>query len=104
MGDSYEKVQEKRILTDNHEKIELMLESIQIMKFLSKIFRFNRNKGVSFLHYVREVQDSDDAEGDTEDWEGRINLLKRLIISKNKDTKAEIDTRFKEYDSKLKSL
>mmetsp|Transcript_15704 Transcript_15704/g.13391 ORF Transcript_15704/g.13391 Transcript_15704/m.13391 type:complete len:106 (+) Transcript_15704:879-1196(+) len=95
MGDTYEKVQDKKILTDNNERIDLMQESISMIKFLSKIFRFNRNKGKAFLHYVREVKEGEDG---AEDWEGRINLLKRLIISKHQETKKDFIALRKEME------
>ena len=76
MGDSYDKVQEKRVLTDSLTRLDMSLEA---MVFLRVVRRGKKTEGRGYLIYCEpEEADNEDDPANVE-WEGRINVIKKTL-------------------------
>ena len=76
MGDSYDKVQEKRVLTDSLTRLDMSLEA---MVFLRVVRRGKKTEGKGYLIYCEtEEVDNEDDPANVE-WEGRINVIKKTL-------------------------
>ena len=76
MGDSYDKVQEKRVLTDSLTRLDMSLEA---MVFLRVVRRGKKTEGKGYLIYCEtEEADNEDDPANVE-WEGRINVIKKTL-------------------------
>ncbi len=76
MGDSYGKVQETRVLTDSQTRLDMILESTILMRLFEK--RDNNIKK-QYLIYCEPKGEEEDVGGDSNQWEGGINVLKKLL-------------------------
>ena len=86
MGDSYDKVQERRILTDSKEKIEMITLSIATMNYLGR----SSQEREGFLQFDEQLDEHDDDVDDEQttiraEWDGKINVLKKLIKQNEKN-------------------
>ena len=76
MGDSYDRVQERRVLTDSLTRLDMSLEA---MVFLRVIRRGKKTEGKGYLIYCEtEEVDNEDDPANVE-WEGRINVIKKTL-------------------------
>lgn len=74
MGDSYEKVQERRELTDATTRLTMILEALVYMR----VFWRGKKQEKGYLVYCEPEMESDDHQEGIE-WEGRINLIKKVL-------------------------
>ena len=87
MGDSYDKVQERRVLTDSLTRLDMSLEA---MVFLRVVRRGKKTEGRGYLIYCEpEEADNEDDSANVE-WEGRINVIKKTL--KQTDQKVQLLT------------
>ena len=86
MGDSYDKVQEKRVLTDSLTRLDMSLEA---MVFLRVIRRGKKTEGKGYLIYCETEEADNENDPENVEWEGRINVIKKT---------------FKQTDQKVQSL
>lgn len=98
MGDSYDKVQERRLLTDSMTRLEMLLENMTY----DQIFLKRKTEEKGFLMYCLPDRGDEDEEMQTNEWDGRINLIKK-ILKQNEQKVVEIiekkmDTTEKEID------
>ena len=85
MGDSYDKVQERRVLTDSLTRLDMSLEA---MVFLRAARRGKETEGKGYLIYCEpEEADNEDVSANVE-WEGRINAIKKTL--KQTDQKMQL--------------
>lgn len=101
MGDSYDKVQDRKILTDSQERVEMILESTVLMKFFKKRPEEEREGYLLFCEVLEE--DDNDDEVLTEEWEGKINALKKMIRQNAQDlakSNQELEAKFEAQLSK----
>lgn len=103
MGDSYDKVQERRILTDSKERIEMILESTLLVRFFLK----GREEREGYLIFCEPV-DSGDDDGDqlmtSDEWEGKINVLKKMIKQSEKDISKHFEQKVNRLEQKTDDL
>ena len=98
MGDSFEKVQEKRALTDSKEKVEMLYETIILKRYLHNLFSRGRRSKDSedddsrkkCIIFCEETLASEDSTSKDE-WEGRINLIKKTIRNINRESQLAIE-------------
>ncbi len=76
MGDSYDRVLEKRDRTDALTRLEMIQEGVTYMKLFKKK-RGSNKKGFLVYCLLIEMHNEEDGEGD--EWEGKINLIRRLL-------------------------
>ena len=75
MGDSYDKVQEKRISIDSLTRLDMILEAMVYMRTLNRKKKA-QEKGHLIYCEAEEVEGDSNAENE---WEGRINLIKKSL-------------------------
>ena len=93
MGDSYQRVLEKRVKTDSLTRLEMIAEARTLMKY----FRFGKKstkKG--YLTFCLRVDRVNEDEGEN-DWEGKIDVLRKLI----KQSESTTEKRMVELESKM---
>ena len=76
MGDTYDKVQERRVLIDSLTRLDMALEAIVYMKTLGLT---GRNQGKGYLIYCETESVDEDYNMQDIEWEGRINVIKKLM-------------------------
>ena len=86
MGDSYDRVQERRILTDSLTRLDMILEGIVYRRLLALLKR-NRNTNQGHMIYCEIDYADRDEDSQGNEWEGRINLIKKSL--KQNDQKME---------------
>ena len=86
MGDSYDRVQERRILTDSLTRLDMILEGIVYRRLLPSL---KNSTSINQGHMIYCELDYADREEDSQgnEWEGRINLIKKSL--KQSDQKME---------------
>ena len=82
MGDSYDKILEKREKTDALTRLEMMSEAMTYMKLLKMNYKAKRG----YLLYCFSLDMEEDENGQDE-WEGRINVMKKLLKQSGEETK-----------------
>jgi len=96
MGDSFDKVQERRILTDSQTRLDMILETNILRRQISR--RKVEEKG-----YLIFCEQGDEEEEDplSNEWEGRVNVMKKMIklnaIRMEAKIDEEINSRKKEF-------
>jgi len=74
------------VLTEANERLDMMMESMIFVRrfILKKHAKDKIDRG--FMIYCEEMEDDDDDEENSgnNQWEGRINVLKRLIQKNHK--------------------
>lgn len=99
MGDSYEKVQEKRATIDSLTKMDIILEALALMRMFSG--RQPGQKG--YLIFCGANQEEEEGDQQNAEWEGRINLIKKLL--KANDAKVErVDQRLNKVEGRITTL
>ena len=99
MGDSYEKVQEKRASTNALPKIEIVLEALVLMRMLTP----SQPEKRGYLIFCGGNQEEEEGEQQNAEWEGRINLIKKLL--KSNDAKVErVDQRLNKVEGRISGL
>jgi len=100
MGDSYEKVQEKRATIDSLTKMEIVLEAMVLMRMLSR----SEPEQKGYLIFCGGNQEEEEgADQQSAEWEGRINLIKKLL--KSNDAKVErVDQRLNKFEGRISGL
>ncbi len=84
MGDSYDRILEKRDKTDSLTRLEMMSEALTYMK----VFKLNPVSKKGYLLYCLSIDDSQEEENRQEsEWEGRIHLIRKWL--KQNDQKVE---------------
>ena len=84
MGDSYDRILEKRDKTDSLTRLEMMSEALTYMK----VFKLNPAPKKGYLLYCLSIDDSQEEEHRQEnEWEGRIHLIRKWL--KQNDQKVE---------------
>ena len=76
MGDTYDKVQEKRVLIDSLTRLDMALEAMVYMKVLRLT---GKKQGKGYLIYCEAESVNDDYNIEDIEWEGRINVIKRAL-------------------------
>ena len=72
MGDSYDKIQERRILTDALTRLDMSVEAMVVMR----VFNYRKKtKGKGYLIYCEVQEDEDVVDKENNEWEGRISVL-----------------------------
>ena len=98
MGDTFDKVQEKRVLIDSRERLELVIEAICILRF------FQSKKIQSKKGYLLFCQifgdDEDEVMAEASEWEGKIALLRKVI----KQSEKKLDDRFRKKSQPITNL
>ena len=99
MGDSHEKVQEKRVMTDSSTRLEMILESMIWVRLFKK-----KTKGNGYLLFCKPAPLKDEDGGSEEsEWEGRINMIKKYI--RQSESKFETESqRIREDINKIATL
>ncbi len=98
MGDSYEKVQAKQILTDSHTKLEMILESTILMR----MFFPKRQSKKGYLMFCEPSPIGDDDAAGNE-WEGRVNIIKKLFKQTDENV-ANLREDVKSIENNVKNL
>ena len=99
MGDSYDKVQERRVLTDSRTRLEIILESMTYMRIFAKEKIGTRGH---LIFCEGEVDQLDDNGDNNNEWEGRINVIKRALRQndqKTDDMSSKVSSMQKQIDS-----
>ncbi len=99
MGDSYDKILEKREKTDALTRLEMMSEVMTYMKVFKRNYKTKRG----YLLYCLSLDVEEDENGQDE-WEGRINVMKKLLkksSEETKDLKDMTEKRVKELNQKI---
>ena len=73
MGDSFDKVQERRILTDSLTRLDIVLESMTYMRVFGREEAGTRGY---LIFYEGDASGLDD-EGENNEWEGWVNVIKK---------------------------
>ena len=82
MGDTYDKVQGKRIMTDSLTRLDMIREAMVYMRTLKVFRKSSQDKG--YMIYCEPKDTGDDEEAGAEDeWEGRINVIKKMLKKNN---------------------
>ena len=103
MGDSYDKVQERRVLTDSLTRLEMVLESMTYMR----IFARGKVEKRGHLIFCEGDVDRQDDNGESNEWEGRINVIKRALKQNDQRTeeiKSEVNSIKEEVKSQMSSM
>lgn len=87
MGDSYDKILEKRDKTDALTKLQMMSEAVTYMKVFKRNYKTKRG----YLLYCLAL-DVEEDENVQDEWEGRINIMKKLLKQTSEQTKSLKDT------------
>ena len=75
MGDSYDKVQAQKVITDAQTRLSMSVEAMTYLRILKK----DKTKGRGYLIYCGpEVKDSDQDLANNE-WNGRITLINKAL-------------------------
>ena len=74
MGDSYDKVQERRVLTDSLTRLDMILEAMVYLRILNQQ---KKSKGNGYLIYCEPEEEENEEDATANEWEGRINLIKK---------------------------
>ena len=74
MGDTFEKVQNRRVLNDSLTKLDMVLDSMSVLRLFG-----GRRKKRGYL--ITCVVDNNGEEGDFEpnEWDGKINIIKKIL-------------------------
>ena len=99
MGDSYDKILEKRDKTDALTRLEMMSEAMTYMKFLKTNYKSKRG----YLVYCLSL-DVEEDENAPDEWEGRINVMKKLLkqnAEETKDLKERTEKMVKDLNKKV---
>ena len=80
MGDTYDKVQGKRVMTDSLTRLDMIREAMVYMRTLKVFGKSNQDKG--YMIYCEPKNTGDDEEAEDE-WEGRINVIKKMLRKNN---------------------
>jgi len=93
MGDSYDKILEKRVKTDALTRLEMMSEAMTYMKVFKRNYKTKRG----YLLYCLSLDVEEDENGQDE-WEGKISVMKKLLKQNGEQT----EQRIKELEKDLK--
>ena len=96
MGDSYDKVQERRVLTDSLTRLEMILEAVVYMR----IFKRGGVERKGYLIYCEPDVSELDENLESNEWDGRINLIKKAL----KQNDQKIDSSRDEMKEKMTSI
>ena len=75
MGDSYERVLEKRIKTDSLTRLDMISDAVTLLKFLGRKKALRRG----FLVFCLSLDSADDDDNEEDDWEGKITMFKKFF-------------------------
>lgn len=101
MGDSYDKVQDRKILTDSQERIEMILESTVLMKFFTNR---REEKREGYLVFFEALEDDEhDDQAITSEWEGKIHALKKMIRQVGQDLSKDNQELEAKFEAKLEA-
>ena len=78
MGDSYDRVQERRVLTDSLTRLDMILEGIVYRRLLA-LRKKDRNANQGHMIYCEPNEADRDEDSQGNEWEGRINLIKKTL-------------------------
>ena len=94
MGDTYDKVQERRVLTDSTTRLEMILESVVYMR----TFQRKEDEKKGYLIYCEPDFSELVEDAEANEWEGKIQLIKKTLkqneqkIDSTKDEVKELIT------------
>lgn len=86
MGDSFDKVQERRVLTDSLTRLELIFEVMTYKRIISKKRELKR----AYLMQCARDEAEEDEYNNKNEWEGRINLIKKKLAENREEVRKEI--------------
>ena len=95
MGDSFDKVQERRILTDSLTRLDMILESMTYMR----VFRREEAGARGYLIFYEGDASGLDDDGDNNEWEGWVNVIKKAL-RQNDQKIEEMSSKQNEVSSK----
>ena len=96
MGDSFDKIQERRILTDSLTRLEIILESMTYMRVFGREEVGTRGYLIFCEGDASELGDN----RDNNEWEGWVNVIKKAL--RQNDQKAEeMNSKQNEMNSKI---
>jgi len=99
MGDSYERVLEKRVKTDSLTRLEMIAEATTHMKYW-RCFINKKGTDKGYLVFCLAPDGADDDE-ENDDWEGKIQFLSKQIRRCETSTEKRIMTMENEINRKL---
>ena len=88
MGDTYGKVQERRVLTDSLTRLDLISDAIPYMR----VFTTRREQKKGYLIYCESEVIGLEDDSDKDEWEGQINIIKRKLEETKGEVKRELTT------------
>ena len=97
MGDSYDKVQERRVLTDSLTRLDMSLEA---MVFLRVVRRGKETEGKGYLIYCEPEEADNEEDSANVEWEGRINVIKKTL----KQTDQKVQSLTEKMDQKMGAM
>jgi len=97
MGDSFDKVQERRVLTDSQTRLDMILETNILRRQISR--KKTDEKG-----YLIFCEQGDEEEDDplNNEWEGRVNVMKKMlkVSSQRLESKIEEEIEYRKREFK----
>ena len=87
MGDSYDKVQEKKVLTESLIKVNMSLEAMALMQIIKE----KKTKGKGYLIYCGPKEEEED-DIKVDEWEGKLGLIKKVIKYSEQKIMQKVDT------------
>ena len=88
MGDSYDKVQQTRALTDSLTRLGMSLEAIVILRLIE---RRKKTQGKGYLIYCEPDEGDGDDDPANVGWEVRINVIKKALKSTDQRVQPLVD-------------
>lgn len=75
MGDSYDKTQERKVLTDSLTRLGMIRETLIFLRVISR--KKNNNRG--YLIFCEPITLQDEGDSISTEWEGRVNIIKKML-------------------------
>ena len=92
MGDSYDKVQSQKVITDAQTRLNMSVEAMTYLRILKK----NKTKGKGYLIYCGpEVEDNEE---DYDEWNGRTTIIKKVLQQNESKIQAALKANTKTDD------
>jgi hypothetical protein len=107
IGDTYQKVQENQISSDNIEKLDVLIESFHIKRIFRRFFwcfyrkKKTRDQSYKYLFWVSEKNGEDE---DEEGWEGKLQEINKELRKEIRKIRYENNNQMSDLMRKVSNL
>ena len=100
MGDSFDKIQERRTMTDSQTRLDMIMEANILRRKLNR----RKTSQIGYLIFCEPGRDEEEEDPQNSEWEGRINVMKRILRQNEQKTATKIQSEVSTVRKEMKQL